>query len=429
MLVLLAGGIAATLWQARIARIERRLADERFFDTRQLANSLLFELHDAIQDLPGATAARALIIQRSVKYLDRISAAAPGNSALQLEAAEGYMRLGDVQGKPGNANLGKYAAARESYQKAVALLQQPVRDPAIDRRRSRLLARALIRVGGYPETLQALQILEALRKADAHDSTTLTDLATGNGAMSDLLRQKRELQQALEFRLMEWTLRKQILDADARNLTSTRNFALSSKRMGGLLWAMNRGPEGMDYYRMALRLEEQWAALDPASADARTAISYSHSDIGFLLAGDQKFAEALAHYRKTVSIREELAALDPNNARATLGLASAYWRTAGVSISAGNIQNALELLNKAIKTLSQAKNPDPSSNRSRTELAHIYHVYGESHAGLGDTVAAREWYGRSRQILDGFRAAGTLDVDGADLLKDVEKQLKSSKLR
>ncbi len=144
----LAGGVGATLWQARLAGIERRRAETGFFETRQLANSLLFELHDAIKDLPGSTAARALIIQRSLKYLDRLAAASPGNPALQLESAEGYKRLGDVQGNASDSNLGDYAAARESYQKAVALLRQPVADAVLDRRRRRLLALTLIRLRG-----------------------------------------------------------------------------------------------------------------------------------------------------------------------------------------------------------------------------------------------------------------------------------------
>jgi serine/threonine protein kinase len=430
MIFLLVGGVAATLWEARIAWVERRRAEELFYETRQLANSLLFELHDAIQELPGSTAARALIIQRSLKYLDRISAASPGNSALQLESAEGYKRLGDVQGKSGDANLGEYASARESYQKALALLRQPARDPALDRKRRRLLGLTLIRLGSYQEISRALEILEALRQTGTKDAATLIDLAAGDGAMADLMVEHRDLPQALEFRLKERMLRKQILDADSKNLAATGNYALASKKLGALLWKMNRVPEAMGYYQTALRLEEGWAELEPSSADARMAISFSHSDIGFLLRTEKKFQEALAHYRKTVKIREELAEMDPNNARATLSLVSAYWRTASVSIAAGDIQNALDLLKKAVKTLAQAKKPDPGSARSRTELAQVYAVYGESYAAAGDAAAARDWYERSKQIFTGLRGSGKLDAEGADMLQAVEKELaKFGKIR
>jgi serine/threonine protein kinase len=423
IVLLLAGGVASTLWQARIAGIERQRAEQRFFETRQLANSLLFELHDAIQELPGSTAARALIIQSALKYLDRIAAASPGNSALQLEAAEGYKRLGDVQGRSGEANLGQYASARESYQKALALLQQPAPDPVIDRKRRRLLALTMIRLGGYQEISKALEILESVHRERAKDAATLIDLATGDGGMADLMAERRDLPLALSFRLREWSLRKQILDADSRNMPATRNYALASKKLGALLWMMNRGPEAMGYYQTALRLEEGWAELEPSSADASMAISYSHSDIGFLLSQDKKFPEALAHYRKTVEIRENLARADPQNARATLGLVSAYWRTASVAVAGGGTRDASGLLAKAEQTLIHSTNPAPGSVRSRTELAHVYAIYGESYAAAGDAGAARASYSRSKQILTGLRGSGKLDADGADLLQDVEKKL------
>jgi hypothetical protein len=54
LLLSLCGGLAATLWEAHIARVERAKAERRFNDVREVANSLMFEIHDSIKDLPGA---------------------------------------------------------------------------------------------------------------------------------------------------------------------------------------------------------------------------------------------------------------------------------------------------------------------------------------------------------------------------------------
>jgi non-specific serine/threonine protein kinase/serine/threonine-protein kinase len=429
MVLLLVGGMAATSWAARIAGVERRRAEAQFLETRQLANSLLFELHDAIKDLPGSTQARAFIIQRSLEYLDRLSAASPGNAALQLELAEGYQRLGDVQGKPSDSNLGEHASAEKSYRKALALLQS-ASNPALDRKRRRSMAMTQLRLGSYEDTAQALQTLESLRQTGGEDPATLSDLAVGYAGMADLLVERRDFPKALEFRLKEWTLQKQILDADSKNIRATRNYALASKKLGALLWKMDRVREAMGYYQTALRLEEGWSALEPSNTDAKMAISFSHSDIGFLLREEKKLQEALEHYRKTVRIREELAEMDPNNARAKLSLVSAYWRTASVSVAAGDIQTALDLLPKAVKTLAQSKNPAPGSTRSRAELANVYATYGESYAAGGDPATARNWYERSNQILTDLRGTGELDANGADLLRSVEGELaKPGKVR
>jgi non-specific serine/threonine protein kinase/serine/threonine-protein kinase len=53
VLLIVISATVATVWQARRANVERARAERRFNDVRQLANSFLFEFHDAIKDLPG----------------------------------------------------------------------------------------------------------------------------------------------------------------------------------------------------------------------------------------------------------------------------------------------------------------------------------------------------------------------------------------
>ncbi len=420
MLLLLFGGMAATIREARIAETERRRAEARFFDTRQLANSLLFEVHDSIKDLPGSTKARAMIIERSLKYLDRLSADSPGNALLQLELAEGYKRLGDVQGKSGDAHLGEYASAAKSYGKALALLRS-ISDRALDQRRRRLMAMTQLQLGDFENAKQAVETLESLRSSEWRGS--LVDLGVAYSTMGDQMVERRDLSKGLEFRLKEWSIQKQILEADSKNIAATRNYALASKKLGALLWKVGRMDEAMGYYQTALQLEEGWSGIEPSSVDAKMAISYSHSDIGFLLREGKKPVEALAHYRAVVKIREEIAAMDPNNARAMASLVSAYWRTASVAAAAGEIKTALQLLPKAEKALAESKNPAPGSARSQGALASVYATYGETYAVNGASVTARHWYERARQILSGLRASKELDANGKELLESLEKEL------
>jgi len=53
--VTLIAGVAGVLWQAKVANEERRKAEARSADLRQLSNSLLSELDEAIKQLPGST--------------------------------------------------------------------------------------------------------------------------------------------------------------------------------------------------------------------------------------------------------------------------------------------------------------------------------------------------------------------------------------
>jgi hypothetical protein len=54
-----------------VANEERRRAEESAADLRQLSNSLLSELDEAIKELPGSTGAQKLLVTRVLEHLDR----------------------------------------------------------------------------------------------------------------------------------------------------------------------------------------------------------------------------------------------------------------------------------------------------------------------------------------------------------------------
>ena len=113
--------MAAIIWEAQIARAERARAERHFNDVRMLANSFLFEFHDAIQNLPGSTPARELVVKRALEYLDRLAQEAGDDASLRRELATAYEKVGDVQGSPYRSNLGNLKGALISYGKALEL--------------------------------------------------------------------------------------------------------------------------------------------------------------------------------------------------------------------------------------------------------------------------------------------------------------------
>src|SRR5262249_17846503 len=110
-------------WQWRRAEENRLRAERSFADVRDLATSFLFDFHDAIADLAGASAARELVAARATRYLDLLSREEPVDLGLRRDLAAGYERLAHIQGGIGDGNLGKTGAAMASYGKAVALRQ------------------------------------------------------------------------------------------------------------------------------------------------------------------------------------------------------------------------------------------------------------------------------------------------------------------
>jgi non-specific serine/threonine protein kinase/serine/threonine-protein kinase len=130
-MVLAVFGVSGILWQAQVAQRERIKAQHRFDQVRAVAKSLMFEVHDSIKDLPGATPARKLIVSRALEYLDGLSQEAGGDPSLQRELAAAYERIGDVQGNPYAANIGDAIGAAASYHKSLAIRESLLRgDPS-----------------------------------------------------------------------------------------------------------------------------------------------------------------------------------------------------------------------------------------------------------------------------------------------------------
>src|SRR5262249_34140528 len=83
----LVGGILTTLRQARIAQEERQRAQQHFDEVRKLANVFMFDVHGAVEDLPGSLPARKMLVDNSLKYLAALSAESASEPTLQRELA------------------------------------------------------------------------------------------------------------------------------------------------------------------------------------------------------------------------------------------------------------------------------------------------------------------------------------------------------
>ena len=142
--MMLTGGIVASLHQARLAEEQRARAERHVETVRGFAELSMFQLHDAIKDLPGSTAARELLISTAQKYLGALASEAHRNRALQHDIAVAYAKVGDIQGKAYNANTGQPKEAVASYQKAIELLEPLVAADPTDAEKQTSLAQSYL---------------------------------------------------------------------------------------------------------------------------------------------------------------------------------------------------------------------------------------------------------------------------------------------
>ncbi|TAG46380.1 MAG: serine/threonine protein kinase [Betaproteobacteria bacterium] len=128
-IALLSGATLIALHQAqtaraaeRVAQIQRERAEHHFARVRALSHGALFDVDAALRNVPGTTAARRLLIDRAARYLDELSN--EGAPELAGEAGSGWLQLGVLQSETAHASTGELVAARERFERAIALLQR-----------------------------------------------------------------------------------------------------------------------------------------------------------------------------------------------------------------------------------------------------------------------------------------------------------------
>lgn len=284
MIVLAAGGLASTLYQAHRAQV-------RYLQVRKLANIFIFDVHDRIAKLPGATAARKVIVETALEYLETLRSDAAGDAALSRELAAAYQRIGDVQGQPTTSNLGDTQGALVSYRHAADLLA------SLERRDDRAARRQLAIVQAKTGTVQ--RALGATKEALA---SFYQARETAAQVLKDAPGDKDALDSAGEIQLEL-----------ARILLATGDKAGAAQAS-----------------RAAMDIARELAARDPSNREARGNLSVAEANLATVLMANDDLDGAASNFRAAIELRERLSQEDPDNADLRRSLMVGYGHLADV---------------------------------------------------------------------------------------------------
>ena len=120
---MLALGLATVAWQWQVAGAERERAEHNEGEVRELSNTIVFGLVNDLQQVPGSTPMRKVLLDKGLDQLERLAQETGDDAETMSELASAYHKLGDIQGHPLRRNLGDRKGARESYVRA-----QEIRD-------------------------------------------------------------------------------------------------------------------------------------------------------------------------------------------------------------------------------------------------------------------------------------------------------------
>jgi serine/threonine protein kinase/tetratricopeptide (TPR) repeat protein len=434
LVVALLSALGVTLRQAQIARAERGRAERRFNDVRALANSLIFDIHDGISQLPGSTQVRELLVKKALLYLDSLSKEATGDPSLQRELASAYDRVGSLQWSTDFANQGDVAGALQSRRKALAIRESLAAANPNDKTFQVELSDEYIGMGDTIEsTGDFAGALDILRKippilekvvAQNSDPKLLDRQASGYYFMGRLLNEVDDPAGALE----NYRRAAAIGESATAKATDSGELTLVRSHLAGDHYGIaqsmmftNRLAEASKEQEQAVHILAELSRSNPNSIPLREFLGNSYDLLGTIWEKQGDEIKALESRTRAREIFKELTTSDPKNALARYNFAFSDESLGESLIATGDVPEALRRIQEGLAVFQSAATSGSKDRYVYSGLADCYFALGLGYSALAanarGSVASqtklwqesRAWYQKSLGIWTEKRTRGSLD--------------------
>jgi serine/threonine protein kinase/tetratricopeptide (TPR) repeat protein len=373
-------GIAATGWEARVARGERARAEaagaraeRRFNEVRKLAHSVLFDYNEAVQDLPGSMPVRERLVKDALEYLDSLAGEANDDPSLQRELATAYEKVGDVQGRTLRANMGDTSGAKESYRKA-------------------------------------LRIRETLVAANPKDASSRSDLADSYREFGRLLWTASDTAGGLENARKDLFLREALMPENPTNMQARFSLGVSHADVGEILLEQGVTTDAAESLRQALAVFEALLATEPINEKYQAAVPFVYQKSSEVMLWQGDAVGALAASRKALALDTKLSTAYPMNTHYRQEVGIDFEKVGNTLENLGDINGALECYRKELRIFEEQSVTDPANAQFRSDLSSAYLKVGSMLARTGKSADALRHQSRALAIREELAKADPLNL-------------------
>jgi tetratricopeptide (TPR) repeat protein/tRNA A-37 threonylcarbamoyl transferase component Bud32 len=384
MMVVLVVALAVGL---SITREAQQRAERRFGEVRELASKFIFDFHDAIRDLPGSTAARKMVVERAIQSLQGLEAEAGDDVPFRIDLARGWAQVAQIQHRSGEAHLGDAKGARQSLQRAIALLEPIHRQDPTNRQ----------------ATLLRLEVESSLSRLEE---------AERSQSPAALLAERRRL-----VGLIEPLYRKDPSDATVAKAWSSAavSLARAHEYSGEIAVAHEQLIEVERAYRDLL-------ARQPDDAELMYALSIVLSTQGNLLGSAfsamnlGRDDDALLKYEEELRLTQRLQATHPHNQSYRRIYLSALNNLAALYEVLGRLDDSIATATVLVKETAADFQRDPLNAETMRNYGVMLNNLGDVQTTAKLYPAAERSLGEALRIREGFAAKfpntsqGTVDV-------------------
>jgi len=396
--LLLIGLTLFSFRQANVAESQRQIAEQRTENIRGMANSLIFDLHDSVVNLPGSTPIRENIVAEAVSYLDQLASTGSADPPLLLDLAVAYQKIGDVQGNPTNSNLGRPTDALESYQKGLGFVQTVL--------------------DSEPDHVRGRELLANIYEKTADVQGELGNLSEAHASMLNSMGIYKNLSEEFpnnQYRQFSYTISLIKLG----DLTGNPNFSNLGER-----------EEALRIYQAAESVLLPIYNQQPNNVDYLKYMGILYERIGTVYESEQYIEEALWSFEESMELRQKLLERSPFNTEFLRESAVSHEKMADVFKNQNQLDRSLHHYMQAHSLFYRLAEADPENSLAQRSLAISYiHLgdlyYHPQQPSFNNKPEARDHFNQSKSILLDLNKNNSSNTRDDFLLGLVEQRLAS----
>ena len=399
--------------ETQAAKTEHGRAERRLSDMVELSNRSLYDVHSAIEKLPGATEARRQIVATTLQFLQDLSKDAGNDDRLRFVLSVSYSKVAAVQGYPTRPNLGDSKGALANYKKSIELIEpllkkEPNRPEYILQwlQAQQELAYVMSTMGNSSVAVSTLRSLlpTAQRLAQLCPGDVQCLLAEGAvySALVDIL-DHASVAGGLEYAELQTRSYESALKLFPNSREVQLELASAYSQEAKILNVHGRLSDAVERYKRAIQLRQDTLEHNPTDVITRRALMITYGNLGGNL-GSPMFpnlgdtAGAREYYGKALAIARDLAGADAHNQLAQYDLAYALLFYASLDFPKQELPASLTLLREADAILQKLVAADPQSTGKSKPLAYVERYEGQRLQELGDISGAVAEYRQSLAI-------------------------------
>jgi tetratricopeptide (TPR) repeat protein len=388
----------------------------------------MFDVYDGIENMPGATAVRRSVIEKTSTYLDALAQSAGRDSSVRFSLADAYLRLGITQR---NSDLPGDEASRSSYRSFDAcrtLLEGLLRDYPDSEHALLNLIQVYTRIGNSDEIVERLpHALDMMTRAEAAQLRLIARHPGDAGYLAGLPRRQNNLGLALYYsnRIPEAAAKLRqasegyaaLAARDSADWQSRRLLAMTLTVYGDCLQeapAMAESALIVEY--RALALYDSLSKQRPTDLDLKLRTADGHERLAQIYALHLGVADSgIVHIDLAQRMIEAVAASDPTDHSLAIDAMDGRVTRALILATTGHVDEASRVIAVTAPIYEKWAANDTTDSHFRSGLPELYLAMAvvdldRARAAAGRTRPAA-WQ-KARASFDRARRAYGFDVAG-----------------